>query len=176
MALLPIVVYPDPVLLKPTRRVERFDQEFHDLIQDMAETMYAASGVGLAANQVGVDLRVFIVDESAGERPDSLLVFANPEIIDLQGTQCGEEGCLSFPDLMLEVERADRATVQAQDIDGKSFTYTGEGLMARAIQHESEHLDGQVFLRNLSSIKRELVKKQIKKRIKAGDWMAAVAG
>jgi peptide deformylase len=176
MAVRPVVLYPDPVLLRPTRNVETFDGEFRRLIDDMVETMFASSGVGLAANQVGVSLRVFIVDVSAGERPDGLMVFANPEITALEGTQCGEEGCLSFPDVNLEIERARVATVKAQDIEGKPFTYTGEDLMARAIQHESEHLDGQVFLRHLSSLKREIVKKQIKKRIKSGDWLAAVAG
>jgi peptide deformylase len=176
MAVRPIVLYPDPVLLRATRPVERFDDELRELVRDMAETMYAASGVGLAANQIGVPLRLFIVDESAGERPDDLLVFANPSITDLQGIQFGEEGCLSFPDVMLDVERGQQATVEAYDLDGEPFTYVGEGLLARAIQHECEHLDGQVFLRHLSAIKRELVKKQIKKRIKAGDWLAAVEG
>jgi peptide deformylase len=176
VAVRPIVLYPDPVLLRPTRPVERFDDELRELVSDMAETMSAASGVGLAANQIGVPLRLFVMDESAGERPDALVVFANPTITDLQRGRVGEEGCLSFPDLTLDIERADLAVVEAQGVDGESFTYTGEGLLARAIQHECEHLDGQVFLRHLSAIKRELVKKQIKKRIKAGDWLAAVAG
>jgi peptide deformylase len=142
----------------------------------MAETMVVASGVGLAANQIGESVRLFIADVSAGEEPDSLTVFANPEIVETEGLQDGEEGCLSFPDINLEIARARRATVRAQDLDGNLFTFTGEGLMARAIQHEIEHLDGQVFLRHLSPFKRELVKKRIKKRIKAGDWLAAVEG
>jgi peptide deformylase len=176
LALRSIVLYPDPVLLKATRPVERFDEEFRELVRDMTETMHAAAGVGLAANQIGVPLRMFIADVSAGEQSDGLMVFANPTITDLQDAQLGEEGCLSFPEVMLDIERAERATVEAQDIDGTPFTYTGESLLARAIQHECEHLDGQVFLRHLSAIKRELVKKQIKKRIKAGDWVAAVEG
>jgi len=176
MALRPIVLYPDPVLLRPTEPVERFDDELRELISDMAETMFAASGVGLAANQIGVPLRLFIADLSAGERRDELSVFINPRLSGFEGGEIGEEGCLSFPDLSLEIERAAQVTVDALDMDGKPFSYVGEGLMARAIQHETEHLDGQVFLRHLSAIKRELVKKQIKKRIKAGDWLAAVAG
>jgi peptide deformylase len=176
MALRPIALYPDPVLLRPTSPVESFDDELRELVADMAETMFAASGVGLAANQIGVPLRLFLLDLSGGESRDDLKVFINPRLSGFEGRQVGEEGCLSFPDLSLDVERAERLTVDALDVDGKPFTYTGEGLMARAIQHETEHLDGQVFLRHLSAIKRELVKKQIKKRIKAGDWLAAVAG
>lgn len=176
MALRPIVVYPDPVLLKPTRPVERFDDELRALIPDMIETMRAAGGVGLAANQIGIPLRLFVADLSAGERPDEVKVFANPVIKELQGSEFGEEGCLSFPDIILEIERARTATVGARDENGEPFTYHAEGFLARAMQHEVEHLDGQVFLRHVSTLRRELIKKQIKKRIKAGDWLAAVAG
>lgn len=176
MAIRPLVLYPDPVLLKPTEPVERFDEELRELLRDMADTMYAASGIGLAANQVGVPLRLFIMDVSGGEDPDASRVFINPEITELRGGEVGEEGCLSFPDVMLDVERARGVTVKAQDADGEPFTFEAEGLLARAVQHECEHLDGQVFLRNISAIKRELVKKQIKKRVKAGDWLAAVPG
>ena len=176
MAIRPVVVYPDPVLLKPTEPVERFDEDLRELVRDMADTMYAASGIGLAANQVGVPLRLFIMDLSGGESSEALKVFVNPEITESRGRQVGEEGCLSFPDVMLDVERAQGVTVRAQDAEGEPFTFEAEGLLARAVQHECEHLDGQVFLRNISAIKRELVKKQIKKRIKAGDWLAAVAG
>jgi len=176
MAIRPVVLYPDPVLLRPTLPVERFDDELRELLRDMADTMYAASGVGLAANQVGVPLRLFVADLSAGESRESLKVFVNPVITERRGSQVGEEGCLSFPDVMLEVERAQGVTVEALDADGKPFSFEAEGLLARAVQHECEHLDGQVFLRHLSAIKRELIKKQIKKRIRAGDWLAAVAG
>ena len=176
MAILPIVVYPDPVLLRPTRPVENFDDELRDLLDDMAETMFAASGVGLAANQVGMPLSLFILDLSAGQRDEPPIAFINPKIVSTDGRQTGEEGCLSFPDLSLDIERSERVTVEAYDSHGEPFTYVGEGLMARAIEHESEHLNGQVFLRHLSSIRRELVRKQIKKRIKAGDWLAAVSG
>jgi peptide deformylase len=172
----PIVLYPDPVLLRPTRRVEVLAPEIRDLVRDMTETMYAAPGIGLAANQVGADVRVCIVDLSAGEREGELRVFVNPEIREVTGTDVAEEGCLSFPDITLEIERPLRAVVDAIDLDGRAFTVDAEGLLARAMLHEIEHLDGQTFLRNVSSLKRELVKRQIRRRMKSGDWIAAVAG
>jgi len=175
MALLPIVLYPDRVLLEPTTPVEKFDEALRDLIRDMAETMYAAPGIGLAANQVGVSQRLFIVDLTAGDERDGLLVFVNPKITHVDGRQLGEEGCLSFPDVMLDIERAKQATIEAQDAEGRTFTLETEDLLARACLHENEHLDGHVFLRNISSLKRELVKREIRKRIKAGDWVASTS-
>jgi peptide deformylase len=175
MAVLPIVLYPDPVLLAPTKPVERVDDEIRRLVTDMTETMYGAPGIGLAANQVGVSKRVCIVDLTAGDAPGELVAFVNPEILTMDGSQLGEEGCLSFPDITLDVRRAERITVRAQDPEGQAFELAAEGLMARAILHECEHLDGQTFLRNVSSLKRELVKKQIRKRIKSGDWVAVGA-
>lgn len=175
MAIRPIVLYPDPILLTPTRPVERVDDDVRRLVQDMVDTMYAAPGIGLAANQIGDPRRVCIVDLSAGERPDHLQVFVNPVVRQATGSQRGEEGCLSFPDITLDIERALTATVEALDLDGNAFRFEVEGLMARAVLHECEHLDGQVFLRNVSPLKRELVKKQIRKRIKAGDWEAFAA-
>jgi peptide deformylase len=174
MAVRPIVLYPDPVLLRPTSPVEVVDDDIRTLVEDMRDTMYAAPGIGLAANQIGVGLRVFIVDLTAGDEDGNLHVFVNPEVREAEGTEVGEEGCLSFPDVLLDVPRAPRVTVEALDLDGKPFEVTADGLMARAMLHEIEHLDGQTFLRNVSSLKRELVKRQIKKRIKAGDWVAAV--
>jgi peptide deformylase len=176
MALLPIVLYPDPVLLKPTRPIAVLTPEIRDLARDMAETMYAAPGIGLAANQVGRDVRLCIVDLSSGEREGGLRIFVNPSVREVSGSDVAEEGCLSFPDITLEIERPLRAVVDALDLDGRPFTVEGEGLLARAMLHEIEHLDGQVFLRNVSSLKRELVKRQIRRRMKAGDWIAAVAG
>jgi peptide deformylase len=172
MAIRPIVLYPDPVLLRPTRPVEDVDDDVRELVADMVETMYAAPGIGLAANQLGVAQRVCIVDLSSGEQPDSLVVFVNPRVTEIEGEQRGEEGCLSFPEITLEVIRPFKATIEALDLDGRPFTFRGEGLMARVMLHECEHLEGQVFLRNVSSLKRELVKKQIRKRIRAGDWVA----
>jgi len=174
MAIRPIVVYPDRALLEPTRPVEEFDDELRALVNDMVDTLYAAPGVGLAANQIGVPKSLLIIDLTAGEKPDQLVVFVNPRITRADGKQVGDEGCLSFPDLTLNVTRAQQVTVEAQDLDGRIFELEAEDLMARAIQHECEHLDGQVFLRNLSSLKRELVKREIRKRIKAGDWTAAM--
>ncbi len=172
MAIRPIVLYPDPVLLRETVPVTDVDDEVRELVQDMAETMYDAPGIGLAANQVGVSRRICIVDLTAGQEPDSLLVLINPRIVEQAGHQVDEEGCLSFPDVTLEIERAECATVEALDVDGEPFSLTAEGLLARAILHECEHLDGRVFLQNVSSLRRELIKKQIKKRIMAGDWVA----
>jgi peptide deformylase len=173
MAVLPIVLYPDPVLLRPTLEVPEVDGEVRLLAEDMRETMYAAPGIGLAANQVGDGRRLCIVDLTAGEKPDSLLVLINPRITRQDGRERGEEGCLSFPDVTLDVDRATKITVEALDLEGTPFEMDAEGLLARVIQHECEHLDGQVFLRNVSPLKRELVKKQIRKRIRAGDWYAA---
>ena len=172
MAVRPIVLYPDSVLLRPTRVVEEVNDEIRELVRNMATTMYTAPGIGLAANQIGVSLRVCIVDVTGGETPDSLKVFINPEVRATEGSQGGEEGCLSFPDITLEIERPLKTTVEALDVDGRRFSFVAEGLMARAILHECEHLEGRVFLRNVSALKRELVKKQIQKRIKAGDWVA----
>ena len=175
MAVRPIVLYPDPVLLRPTQPVEAVDQGVLDLIQDLVETMHAAPGIGLAANQVGEGRRVCVVDLSVGETPDDLKVLVNPRVVAAQGSQVDEEGCLSFPDITLEVERAERVTVEALDREGRPFTLTAEGLLARAMLHEIEHLDGQTFLRNVSSLKRQLVTRQIRKRMKAGDWVAVPA-
>jgi peptide deformylase len=173
MAVRPIVLYPDPVLLKPTTPVERFDDELRELVRDMTETMNAAPGIGLAANQVGVSQRVCVVDLTAGEQPGHLHVFVNPEIHETNGTEVGEEGCLSFPDVLVDVERGFAIRVEALDLDGEPFTLEADGLLARAIQHECEHLDGHTFLRNVSSLKRDMIKRKIRKRIDAGDWVAA---
>lgn len=172
MALRPIVLYPDPVLLNPTEPVATVDDEIRSLVRDMVDTMYAAPGIGLAANQVGVAKRVCVVDLSVGETPGELKVFINPRIVASSGSEVAEEGCLSFPEIHLDIERPFTATVEAEDLDGTTFRVAAEGLMARAMQHEIEHLEGRVFLMNVSPLKRELVKRQIKKRIKAGDWVA----
>jgi len=174
MAFRPIVLYPDPILLTPTERVQRIDDEIAVLVRDMVETMHAAPGIGLAANQVGVSKRVCVVDLSVGEKESDLHVFINPRIVEVSGSEVAEEGCLSFPEIHLDIERPFLATVEAQGLDGKTFTIAARGLLARAMQHEIEHLEGRVFLQNLSPLKRELMKRQIKKRIKAGDWVATV--
>jgi peptide deformylase len=150
--------------------VKSIDAELRELVRDMIDTMYAAPGIGLAANQVGVSKRVCIVDLSVGDTPGELKVFVNPRIVEATGHETAEEGCLSFPDIHLDIERPAMATVEAEDLEGKVFRVSADGLLARAMQHEIEHLEGRVFLMNLSPLKRELVKRQIKKRIKAGDW------
>ncbi len=172
----PIVLYPDPVLLRPTEPVDQIDDEIRDLVRDMTETMYAAPGIGLAANQVGVSKRVCLVDLTAGEEPGHLHIFINPRLSEAEGADVATEGCLSFPDVEIDVERPGRIVVEAEDLDGATFRFDADGLLGRAIQHECEHLEGKTFLQNLSSLKRELVKRQIKKRIKAGDWVASVEG
>jgi peptide deformylase len=174
MAVRPIILYPDPVLLVPTRPVEAIDDGVRALVRDMVETMYAAPGIGLAANQLGVPLRVCVVDLSVGDKPGELKVLINPEVKRTEGSEVAEEGCLSFPDITLEIERPYRATIEATDLDGNRFTLEGEALLARAIQHEIEHLEGRVFIMNVSPLRRELVKRQIRKRIKTGEWKPAV--
>jgi peptide deformylase len=174
MALRPIVLYPDPILLTPTEPVERIDDEIVALVRDMVETMHAAPGIGLAANQVGAGKRVFVLDLSVGENEDELHVFINPRIVEVSGSEVAEEGCLSFPDIHIDIERPFLATVTAQGLDGAEFTIAARGLLARAMQHEIEHLEGRVFLQNLSPLKREWLKRQIKRRIKAGDWVATL--
>ena len=173
MAVRPLVLYPDPILLRPTVSVAEVDDEVRRFVEDMRDTMYEAPGIGLAANQLGDTRRICIVDVTAGEQPDSLVVLINPVIAELVGCQTGEEGCLSFPDVTIDVERAEKIRVEALGLDGRPCELEAEGLLSRAIQHECEHLAGQVFLRNISALKRELVKKQIRKRIRAGDWFAA---
>ena len=175
MAVLPIVLYPDPVLLRPTRPVDAITPAIRELVRDMVDTLYAAPGVGLAANQVGAPWRLLVVDLTVGERPEERKVLINPEITATEGSQVGEEGCLSFPDITLEIERSFRAGVRGLDLDGNKVELVGEALMARALLHEIEHLDGETFLRNVSPLKRELIKRQIRKRMKTGDWVATAA-
>ena len=175
MALLPIVLYPDSALLRPTVRVEEVDDSVRQLVADMVETMNAAPGIGLAANQVRRTERVCIVDISAGQEEGLLHVFVNPEILETEGSHNGEEGCLSFPGITLDVERPFRVRVRALDLEGAPFELEADGLLGRCIQHECEHLDGHTFLRNLSGLKRGIVKRSIGKRIKDGDWVATSA-
>ncbi len=171
MAIRPIVLYPHPALLTPTQPVPIVDDEVRGLVQDMVETMYRAAGIGLAANQLGVPRRICVVDLSAGEDPASLVILVNPRVTESSGSQVGEEGCLSFPDILLDIERPSCATVEALDDTGRPFSLTAEGLLARAILHECEHLEGKTFLQNVSALKRELVKKRIRKLIKSGEWV-----
>jgi peptide deformylase len=165
MAIRPILHYPDERLRQPGVRVERFDDELKQLVDDMAETMYAAPGVGLAAPQIGVSLRVFIVDVATGEdEPSDLRVFVNPEIVQTHGEIESEEGCLSFPGIHEEVERAERIAVRARDVTGKPFELEADGFLAIAIQHEHDHLDGKLLVDHLSLLRRRLVHRAMVKR------------
>jgi peptide deformylase len=166
-----IVKYGDPVLETVCEPVEEFDtEELHQLVDDMFETMYDASGVGLAAPQVGLLKRLTVVDCSCGEDPNEKFVFINPEIVATEGTQTGEEGCLSIPGFREDVKRAQKVTVRARDAKGDTFEVECEDLPARAILHENDHLNGILFLRHVSSLKRELIKRKIRKLRKKGEW------
>lgn len=166
MAVREIRKYPDAVLKQKTGRVERFDEGLRTLIQDMIETMYAASGVGLAANQVGVPLSVAVIDTTIREEKERRrppLVIINPEIISAQGSVIEEEGCLSVPECYEKVRRAAKVRVRAQDPTGKTFEIEGEGLLAKALQHEIDHLNGVLFIDRLSPLKRDLLRRRLKK-------------
>lgn len=168
MAIREITTYPDPVLRNKTSRVERIDSTLDRLIEDMVETMHAAPGVGLAANQVGVPLSLAVIDLSLREDKDQrrpLLVIINPEIIALEGSVIEEEGCLSIPDYAEKVKRAARVKVRAQDRTGKVFELEAEGLMAKALQHEIDHLNGLLFVDRLSTLKKGLFKRRFKKAL-----------
>jgi len=167
----PIVKYGDPVLETKAQPVTDFEApELQTLVDEMFESMYAAKGVGLAAPQIGVSKRITVIDTSNGENPDEKLVLINPEIINREGTQTGEEGCLSLPGFREQVTRAKRATVRAQNVKGEFFEMTGEDLLARAFQHETDHLNGILYIAHVSVLKRDLIKRKIKKLIKAGEW------
>ena len=170
MALLEIVKWPAPVLDNPADPVIEFDDKLEKLVSNMFETMYAAPGVGLAAVQVGVPQRLFVMDCSAGKDPSQRVVMINPEVMRVEGTQNGDEGCLSFPGIFTPVERNLRAIVKAQDLKGNWFELVGMELTARCMLHETGHCDGIVFLDKMSALKREIVKRKIKKLQKAGKW------
>jgi peptide deformylase len=170
MALLEIVKWPATVLETPGDPVTEFNDELNKLVDNMFETMYAAPGVGLAAVQVGISKRLFVMDCSAGKDPEQRLVLINPEVLAIEGNQNGEEGCLSFPGIFTPVERSLRAVVRAQDLKGNEFEIDGMELTARCMLHETDHCDGIVFLDKMSSIKRELVKRKIRKLQKTGKW------
>jgi peptide deformylase len=166
----PIVKYGDPVLEKTSEPITKFDDDLRKLIADMFESMYAAHGVGLAAPQIGISKRIAVVDVTFKEDPEARLVLINPEIVDKEGRQRGTEGCLSLPEFREEVTRPQKVTVRAQDIDGKFSEHTGEDLLARAFVHETDHLNGKLYISHISALKRDLIKRRIKKLVKAGEW------
>ena len=166
----PIVKFGNPVLEKPAEKVTVFDEELKKLIDDMFESMYAARGVGLAAPQIGISRRIAVVDVTFQEDPKAKLVLINPEIIHNEGKHTQSEGCLSIPDFRENVKRALKVTIRAQDVHGKFFEKTGEELLARAFQHETDHLNGKLYISHISAIKRDLIKRKIRKLVKAGEW------
>jgi peptide deformylase len=172
MALRPILKYPDPRLKQIAEPVGSVNDEIRQLVDDMAETMYAAPGVGLAANQIGVLLRVFVIDVAGEDEPSDLKVFINPELVETTGTQTWEEGCLSFPGVTEEIRRAERVRVKALDREGKPFELEAEGLLAVAIQHENDHLNGVVMLDKLGAVKRRILGRKLA-RAKAEEALEA---
>ncbi len=170
MAVLPILRYPHEILLTESHPVRGITPDLERLIQDMIETMHAAPGVGLAANQVGVTRTVAVVDLSVGEKKDDLIVLINPRILESTGEFVEDEGCLSLPGFTEKVWRPHRCVIEAMDLDGRVRTLEGEGLLARAFNHEVDHLHGHLFIEHLSNLKRRLIRRKIHKRMKSGDW------
>lgn len=165
-----IIKYPDPVLEKVAEPVTRFDNELAKLVDDMFESMYAAEGIGLAAPQINISKRLTVIDTSFQKNPDDKIVLINPEIVAREGSQYEEEGCLSLPDVRDKVKRAAWVKVRAQNVKGEFFEIDGTELLARAFQHEIDHLDGILFFQHLSRLKKDLTLRSIRKRIKNGDW------
>ena len=166
MALRPIKNCFDPVLRKQCEIIKNIDGELIDLSQDMIETTLAAPGIGLAANQIGVPWRVFVVNMGVETDKDNLITLINPEITAMEGSESGEEGCLSIPDVIVEVNRATQIEIKAVDLNGKDIRYEASGLLARALQHEMDHLNGILFWDSLGKIKRDILKRKFKKKLK----------
>ena len=166
----PIVKFGNPVLEKPAEPVTVFDGELKKLVEDMFESMYEAKGVGLAAPQIGKSMRLAVIDVTFKEDPDAKLVLVNPQVIHTEGKFRQTEGCLSIPEFREPVTRAKKVTIRAQDLNGQWFEKTGEDLLARAFLHETDHLNGKLYISHISALKRDLIKRRIRKLIKAGEW------
>ncbi len=166
----PITLYGDPVLETPAETITEFNDDLKKLVDDMFESMYAAHGVGLAAPQIGIGKRIAVIDVTFKEDPNAKLILINPEIIHSEGRQRGTEGCLSLPEFREDVTRPNKVTVRAQNLEGKWFERTGEELLARALMHETEHLQGKLYISHISALKRDLMKRKIKKLMRAGEW------
>ena len=166
----PILKYGDPILEKPTKPISQFDAELAELAEDMFATMYAAQGIGLAAPQIGKSIRLTVVDVTSGKNPEAKIVLINPQIIHGEGEKREEEGCLSIPGFRGYVVRPQFVTIKAQDAKGEPFEIRGEDLLARAFCHEIDHLNGILFLQHLSMLKRDLIRRKIKKLKKQGEW------
>jgi peptide deformylase len=166
----PVVKWPDPVLMKRGEEVTVFDDALKTLVDEMFESMYVAQGIGLAAPQISLSKRITVIDVSFKKKPEDKLALINPQVIEAEGKQTEEEGCLSLPEIREKVVRAAKVKVRAQDVTGKWFEVEGEELLARALQHEIDHLDGVLFIDRISRLKRELVLRKIKKMQKNGEW------
>src|SRR5947199_8223276 len=167
----PIVKFGDPVLEREAEDVREFENpELDQFLADMFESMYAAKGVGLAAPQIGFGRKITVIDVSNGENPDDKLVLINPKIVKVEGKQVGEEGCLSIPGFREQVRRGRVVTVRAQNARGEAFEKTGEDLLARAFLHETDHLYGRLYITHISALKRDLMKRKIKKLQRNGEW------
>ena len=167
----PIVKYGDPVLEREAEEVADFGApELDQFLEDMFESMYAAKGVGLAAPQIGFSRKISVIDISNAENPADKIVLINPQIVRVEGKQVGEEGCLSIPTFREQVKRAKRVTVRAQDAKGEFFEKTGEDLLARAFLHETDHLYGKLYISHISALKRDLIRRKVRKLVKAGEW------
>ena len=168
--ILPIVKYGHPVLHTPAKPVEAITPEIHKLIDDMVETMYAAPGIGLAATQVGVGLRILVIDLSVGKKAGELLHLINPVYVEREGIQYEDEGCLSVPGYTARVQRDATVVVDGLDREGRAVRHDASGLLARAFQHEIDHLDGRVYIDHLRGLKRELILRGVRKRQRQGTW------
>jgi peptide deformylase len=167
----PIVKLGNPVLEREADDVTEFDTPaLHEFVKDMFESMYAAKGVGLAATQIGVSQKIAVIDVSNGEKPEDKLVLINPKIVKVEGRQVGEEGCLSIPGFREQVRRGKRVTIRAQNVKGEEFEMTGEDLLARAFLHETDHLFGRLYFTHISTLKREVMRRKIKKLQRDGEW------
>jgi peptide deformylase len=165
-----IVKYGDPILEKPAQTISKFDAELAELAEDMFATMYAAQGIGLAAPQIGKSIRIAVVDVTGGKNPEAKIVMVNPQVSHGEGEKREEEGCLSIPGFRGYVVRPQFVTIKAQDLKGEPFEIRGEDLLARAFCHEIDHLNGILFLQHLSMLKRDLIRRKIKKLKKQGEW------
>jgi peptide deformylase len=166
----PIVKYGDPVLETPAAAITEFNEELRKLVDDMFESMYAAHGVGLAAPQIGISKRIAVIDVTFKEDPEAKIVLVNPEIVHTEGRQNSSEGCLSLPEFRENVTRAFKATARAQNLKGDTIEVTGEELLARALLHEIDHLNGKLYIGHISALKRDMMKRKIRKLMKLGEW------
>jgi peptide deformylase len=165
-----IVKFPDPILQRPSEAVTVFDDDLRRLVDDMFESMYVAHGIGLAAPQIGVPKRITVIDLSFQKTPADKLALINPEVVTKEGKIFEEEGCLSLPDIREKVARAAKVKIRAQDLEGKWFEREADDLLARAFQHEIDHLDGILFIFRISALKRDFVLRKIRKLQRAGEW------